>query len=131
MARARQGALVEWLKGNGVYLSELSTWGRAAHPLRVESDTTEDFEPSGRGLLAQKDAYWVYEQASAESNLLALFWSVRLEEGKGDEDEAQWVPGEVQLVTQRDTRLPAQAGVAHELGVMYGIEYWRRRDMGR
>ena len=68
------------------------------------------FEP---GLLAQKDAYWVYEQASAESNLLALFWSVRLEEGKGAEGEAQWVPGEVQLVTQRDTRLPARAGVAH------------------
>ena len=86
------------------------------------------FEP---GLLAQKDAYWVYEQASAESNLLALFWSVRLEEGKGAEGEAQWVPGEVQLVTQRDTRLPARAGVAHELGVMYGIEYWRRRDMDR
>lgn len=86
------------------------------------------FDP---GLLARKDAYWVYEQASAESNLLALFWSVRLEEGEGEEEEAQWMPGEVQLVTQRDARLPAQAGVAHELGVMYGIEYWRRRDMGR
>ncbi len=86
------------------------------------------FDP---GLLARKDAYWVYEQASAESNLLALFWSVRLEEGEGEEEEAQWMPGEVQLVTQRDARLPAQTGVAHELGVMYGIEYWRRRDMGR
>ena len=33
--------------------------------------------------------------------------------------------------TQRDATLPAQTGVAHELGVMYGIEYWRRRDMSR
>eukprot|EP00965_Chrysotila_dentata_P146940 4850864-Pleurochrysis_carterae.AAC.1 len=32
-----------------------ATWGRAAHPLRVESDTTDDFEPSGRGLIARKD----------------------------------------------------------------------------
>ena len=83
------------------------------------------------GLLAREDAYWVYEQASAASNLLALFWSVRLEEGGGEEPETQWVPGAVMCVTQCDAQLPAQAGVAHELGVMYGIEYWRRRDMGR
>ena len=35
------------------------------------------------------------------------------------------------LKIPRAVCLPAQAGVAHELGVMYGIEYWRRRDMGR
>ena len=53
-ARARELALIEWLKENGVHLSSEAGWGRAAHPLRVESATVDDFEPSGRGLLARK-----------------------------------------------------------------------------
>lgn len=50
----KERILLDWLESNGVYISGMSTWGRPAHPLRVESDTMEDFEPSGRGLLARK-----------------------------------------------------------------------------
>ena len=53
--QAREAALVNWLADGGVWMSEKAGWGRAAHPLRVESDTVEDFELSGRGLLARKD----------------------------------------------------------------------------
>jgi len=54
MVRAREEGLVGWLGENDVYLSPQSTWGRAGHPLRVESDTSDDFEPSGRGLIARR-----------------------------------------------------------------------------
>jgi len=54
-AKAREAALVGWLEQNGVHISSQAGWGRAAHPLRVESETVEDFELSGRGLLARKD----------------------------------------------------------------------------
>jgi hypothetical protein len=53
-ARKREEGLVGWLEANGVYMSPKSTWGRAGHPLRVESDTVDDFEPSGRGLIARR-----------------------------------------------------------------------------
>ena len=53
-ARAREEALVSWLQDNDVYMSPQSGWGRAGHPLRVESDTSDDFEPSGRGLIARR-----------------------------------------------------------------------------
>jgi len=52
--KQREAALIEWLAANGVWVSPESSWGRAAHPLRVESETTDDFEPSGRGLIARK-----------------------------------------------------------------------------
>ena len=52
---AAEAALVEWLESNGVHMSSLAGWGRAAHPLRVESETFEDFELSGRGILARKE----------------------------------------------------------------------------
>jgi len=45
---------VSWLQDNDVYMSPQSGWGRAGHPLRVESDTSDDFEPSGRGLIARR-----------------------------------------------------------------------------
>lgn len=54
LIKARETALIEWLQENGVHLSTTAGWGRAAHPLRVESDTVDDFEPSGRGILARK-----------------------------------------------------------------------------
>ena len=53
-ARARELALIEWLKENGVHLSSEAGWGRAAPPLRVESATVADVEPSGRGLRAAR-----------------------------------------------------------------------------
>mmetsp|Transcript_20061 Transcript_20061/g.46319 ORF Transcript_20061/g.46319 Transcript_20061/m.46319 type:complete len:480 (-) Transcript_20061:337-1776(-) len=54
LIKARETALIDWLQDNGVHLSTTAGWGRAAHPLRVESDTVDDFEPSGRGILARK-----------------------------------------------------------------------------
>ena len=53
--RELEAALVQWLETNGVYLSDKAAWGKAAHPLKVESETVEDFELSGRGVLARKD----------------------------------------------------------------------------
>jgi len=52
--RQREMALVKWLEDNGVYLKSTPGWGVPAHPMRVESDTMEDFERSGRGLIARK-----------------------------------------------------------------------------
>ena len=51
---SKELALVAWLEENGVHMNELAGWGRAAHPMRVEAETVDDFEPSGRGLLARK-----------------------------------------------------------------------------
>jgi Rubisco LSMT substrate-binding/SET domain len=45
---------VEWLTSNGMYLSTKATWGRALHPLAIADETTDDGEPSGRGLIAVK-----------------------------------------------------------------------------
>jgi hypothetical protein len=53
--RAREKAMIDWLGDNGVALSPNAGWGTPPHPLRVESDTVEDFELSGRGLLARKE----------------------------------------------------------------------------
>lgn len=54
-ARAKEATMIKWLQDNGAQLSDKSGWGRAAHPLKVESDTFEDFEVSGRGLLARNE----------------------------------------------------------------------------
>jgi len=54
-ARLKESALIGWLQDNGMWLSTMSGFGRAPHPMRVEGDTVDDFEPSGRGLLARKD----------------------------------------------------------------------------
>lgn len=76
------------------------------------------------GLLELPDAYWTYEQASEERNLLSLFWSVRLD---GETPSVEWAPDQAWCVTRRDAQLPQSAGVATELGVAYGLDYWRRR----
>jgi hypothetical protein len=50
--------LVKWLEENGeVYLSEMSTWGEAPHPMAISTETTDEItnESSGRGLLARRD----------------------------------------------------------------------------
>lgn len=51
---AASRVLEAWLVDNGVYLSDKSSWGRAPHPLAIANETTDDGEPSGRGLIAVK-----------------------------------------------------------------------------
>ena len=68
--REREKALVGWLESNGVCLSADAGWGRAAHPLRVEAETIEDFELSGRGLLARKEINTGQEIVKVPSKLL-------------------------------------------------------------
>jgi len=53
-AAAASRALEAWLVENGVYLSDKSSWGRSPHPLAIANETTDDGEPSGRGLVAIK-----------------------------------------------------------------------------
>ena len=67
---ARERALVEWLESNGVVLSADAGWGRAAHPLRVEAETVEDFELSGRGLLARKEVVQGQEIVKVPDSLI-------------------------------------------------------------
>mmetsp|Transcript_50354 Transcript_50354/g.75264 ORF Transcript_50354/g.75264 Transcript_50354/m.75264 type:complete len:588 (-) Transcript_50354:38-1801(-) len=50
--------LISWLEEEGeVYLSELSSWGEAPHPLGISTETRDEItnESSGRGLLARRD----------------------------------------------------------------------------
>jgi len=50
--------LVKWLEENGeVYLSEMSAWGEAPHPMAISTETRDEItnESSGRGLLARRD----------------------------------------------------------------------------
>ena len=46
--------LIEWLGENGVWVKQESAWGRAPHPLVISSDTEDDGESCGRGLLARE-----------------------------------------------------------------------------
>ena len=86
---------------------------------------SNDLAFAGFDALNGKGAYWEYEQASADRNLLSLFWSLAL-----DASSNEWRPERVWSVVTEDVRIGA-AGVAHELGTSYGIEYWRRRAIGR
>ena len=45
---------VDWLAGNGVWVKQESAWGRAPHPLVISSQTEDDGETCGRGLLARE-----------------------------------------------------------------------------
>jgi hypothetical protein len=50
--------LIEWLEKEGdVYLSEMSSWGEAPHPMAISTETRDEItnESSGRGLLARRD----------------------------------------------------------------------------
>lgn len=52
---------IEWLSENGVWIKQESTWGRAPHPLVISSNTEDDGESCGRGLLAREGTYmYVY-----------------------------------------------------------------------
>lgn len=44
---------LDWLAENGVWVKQESTWGRAPHPLVISSNTEDDGESCGRGLLAK------------------------------------------------------------------------------
>ena len=46
--------LIDWLASNGVWVKAVSTWGRAPHPLVIASETEDDGESCGRGLLARE-----------------------------------------------------------------------------
>lgn len=46
--------LLEWLDSNGVWVKTISTWGRAPHPLVIASNTEDDGESCGRGLLSRE-----------------------------------------------------------------------------
>ena len=45
---------LEWLGSNGVWIKAESAWGRAPHPLVISSNTEDDGESCGRGLLARE-----------------------------------------------------------------------------
>jgi hypothetical protein len=45
---------MEWLAANGVWIKAESAWGRAPHPLVISSNTEDDGESCGRGLLARE-----------------------------------------------------------------------------
>ncbi len=50
--------LAKWLEEEGeVYLSEVSAWGEAPHPMAISTETKDEItnESSGRGLLARRD----------------------------------------------------------------------------
>ncbi|CAN8073987.1 unnamed protein product [Agarophyton chilense] len=53
-AAKKSAEFVNWLRENGMYLSEGATWGRPMHPLAIADETTDDGEVSGRGLVAVK-----------------------------------------------------------------------------
>eukprot|EP00587_Corethron_hystrix_P002337 CAMPEP_0113312620 /NCGR_PEP_ID=MMETSP0010_2-20120614/9385_1 /TAXON_ID=216773 ORGANISM="Corethron hystrix, Strain 308" /NCGR_SAMPLE_ID=MMETSP0010_2 /ASSEMBLY_ACC=CAM_ASM_000155 /LENGTH=572 /DNA_ID=CAMNT_0000168497 /DNA_START=73 /DNA_END=1788 /DNA_ORIENTATION=- /assembly_acc=CAM_ASM_000155 len=55
--RSANAALLSWLEEEGeVYLSELSDWATAPHPLAVSTETVDETtnESTGRGLLARR-----------------------------------------------------------------------------
>lgn len=45
---------MDWLAANGVWIKAESAWGRAPHPLVISSNTEDDGESCGRGLLARE-----------------------------------------------------------------------------
>lgn len=52
--RKANNAFVDWLNANGVWVKQESAWGRAPHPLVISSNTEDDGETCGRGLLAKE-----------------------------------------------------------------------------
>lgn len=45
---------LDWLDSNGVWVKQVSAWGKAPHPLVISSSTEDDGEDCGRGLLARE-----------------------------------------------------------------------------
>jgi histone-lysine N-methyltransferase SETD3 len=45
---------IDWLASNGVWVQSKSSWGKAPHPLVISSNTEDDGESCGRGLLARE-----------------------------------------------------------------------------
>ena len=46
--------LLQWLESNNVWVKTKSEWGKAPHPLVIASNTEDDGESCGRGLLARE-----------------------------------------------------------------------------
>jgi len=44
-----------WLLSKNVFIYNKSTWGRPPHPCVISNETTDEGEPSGRGLLSYKN----------------------------------------------------------------------------
>ena len=76
-----------------------------------------DLAFDGVAALEAQDAMWEYEKRSEKANVLTLAWDLEL-------DGETLVPRELQLVTARDLRF-AEPGACIELGLHYGVEYWR------
>lgn len=53
-AKTKSAAFEQWLVNNNMYLSKKATWGEAKHGLAIADETTDEGEPSGRGLVAVK-----------------------------------------------------------------------------
>mmetsp|Transcript_5355 Transcript_5355/g.5517 ORF Transcript_5355/g.5517 Transcript_5355/m.5517 type:complete len:595 (+) Transcript_5355:223-2007(+) len=45
---------IEWLGSYGVWVKQESAWGKAPHPIVISSNTEDDGESCGRGLLARE-----------------------------------------------------------------------------
>ena len=77
--------LIRWLEQEGeVYLSEVSTWGDAPHPMAISTDTKDEItnESSGRGLLARRDINEGDELLKIPMNLCITKKSARKAFGK-------------------------------------------------
>eukprot|EP00171_Calliarthron_tuberculosum_P004143 IDg4143t1 len=46
----KSASFEKWLQENDMYLSKEATWGKPKHPLAISNKTTDEGEPSGRGL---------------------------------------------------------------------------------
>ncbi len=53
-AKIKSDAFEAWLLENRMYLSKQATWGRPKHGMAIANETTDEGEPSGRGLVAVK-----------------------------------------------------------------------------
>lgn len=54
---AKNERLKEWLRENGVELAEKSGWGTPPHPMVISTETKDEEEDSGRGLIAKKNIF--------------------------------------------------------------------------
>jgi len=78
--RSANAALLQWLEEEGnVYLSELSSWAVAPHPLAVSTETVDETtnESTGRGLLARRNVNEGDELLTIPMNMCLTIGSAR------------------------------------------------------